>query len=410
MKVLVFGNVGSGKTTLIDSLCKRLPYSKISIDDFRRKFGDGSEGAELIAREKFFEAILRNENQFIECTGTGEVADRLFSLLKTSDEQIICITLTTPKEVCVKRLINRTWDIPFPKPLKEVFVFMDRTEIKITGGDIKKQWAKRQNTLLVSYKNVDTSDIDLISKRVAHLVQQFKNLKDSGIDEVQQMGSCESQSYYKSHYLKHQKKINETNESIVRDQKRIEQFLSRLDLADVVFDVGSGSCQWFLSLEKSIERYYAIDVNDVAVSFAPHHSKLFPVIANVFDNEFDFEHLSQGEKSHCIFSFFLSHFSDESISKLFAKLQSIDSIIIIDSYFSDVQERRYGSKELRQIARRTGAISEVLLPKRFFELSDLERIASSFNYSITNFEKGEYWFACTIERNCPSSPPSQTIT
>lgn len=139
MKVLVFGNVGSGKTTLINSLSKILPYSKISIDDFRRKFGDGSEEAELTARQKFFEAILRNDNQFIECTGTGEVADRVFSLLKTSDEQVICITLTTPKEICVKRLTNRTWNIPFPKPLKEVFAFMDRTEMKITGGDIKKQ-------------------------------------------------------------------------------------------------------------------------------------------------------------------------------------------------------------------------------------------------------------------------------
>lgn len=399
MKVLVFGNVGTGKTTLINSLCKILPYSKVSIDDFRRRFGDGSEEAELIVREKFFEEILRNEDQFIECTGTGEVADRLFSLLKASDEQIICITLITPKDVCKKRLTNRKWNIPFPKPLEEVFSFIDRVELKISGGEIIKQWAKRPNTLLISYKNNEPSDIDLIRKRVWHVVNRFVRLKENQINEVLQMISDECQFYYGSHYLVHQKKINEKNESIVRDQKKIEHVLSQLDLADVVFDIGSGSCQWFPNLEKRIGRYYAIDFNDVAVSFSPQNSKIVPVIANVFDSEFDFERLSHGVKSLCIFSFFLSHFTNESISKLFAKLQSMDSIIIIDSYFSHVQKRRYGSKELRQIARRTGDSAEVLLPKRFFEISDLEIIASEFNYSIRKFNKGEYWFVCLMERN-----------
>lgn len=162
MKILVFGNIGSGKSTVVNSLKKVFPFEVIAIDDFRRKFGDGSKSSELVARQNFFAAIKQNQNQFIECIGTGKVANELFLLLQTHTEPIICLILITPIEICKQRLEERIWDIPFPQPLENVFSLLERTEINISNKEVAKQWGARQNITLLERENINPTDIQHI--------------------------------------------------------------------------------------------------------------------------------------------------------------------------------------------------------------------------------------------------------
>lgn len=171
MKILVFGNISSGKTTLLNRLKEIVPFEVIAIDDYRRKYGNGSKEAEVIARENFLDAIEPNKNQFVECIGVGKVADTLYELLSHSDETIICLTLITPKEICKSRLENRIWDIPFPEPTEKVFALLEKTEIAIQSGIINEKWSKRKNTIIISKQNLELKDIDEIISQLIILME-----------------------------------------------------------------------------------------------------------------------------------------------------------------------------------------------------------------------------------------------
>lgn len=175
MKVLVFGNVGSGKTTVLNKLKEVFPFEVIAIDDFRRKFSDGSKLGELDARDNFFAAIKPNQNQFIECIGVGKVADRLHNLLESNFELVICLTLLASKEICQERLSNRIWDIPFPDPLEKVSSLLERTDVKISNKEINEKWSSRQNTILLERENIKPTDIQIIISDLKKEIETQKN-------------------------------------------------------------------------------------------------------------------------------------------------------------------------------------------------------------------------------------------
>ena len=105
MKILVFGNIGSGKTTVANRLKDKYPFEIISIDDYRRKFSDCSKEGEIIARDSFYrDAGKEKENQIIKCLGVGDVADRLYELLFDIKEPIICLILVVSKTLFPHRL------------------------------------------------------------------------------------------------------------------------------------------------------------------------------------------------------------------------------------------------------------------------------------------------------------------
>lgn len=174
MKILVFGNVGSGKTTVLNRLQKLFPWQIIAIDDYRRKYGDGSKEKELIAQKHFFEAVKSNETQFIECLGVGKVSEELFFQLSKNNEKLICIKLITPKEICRLRLKNRNWDVPFPNSLDKVNPLIDRTEDRINKKGIEKIWGKRNNTTIISIKNIRFENINEIVNEIIDLFERSR--------------------------------------------------------------------------------------------------------------------------------------------------------------------------------------------------------------------------------------------
>lgn len=398
MKILVFGNIGSGKSTVINELKEQFPFEVIAIDEFRRKFGDGSKANELEARSNFFSAIKQNKNQFIECIGVGQVADELFQLLRRFKEPIICLTLTTPKEVCEQRLGERIWDIPFPEPIEKVFSLLERAEIKISNKEIAKQWSERQNTFLLERENIKPTDIQLITSDLKKEIAAQISLASSQMNDIDLMLDKTVQDYYGREYQTYQKKVIERNDKFLEDRLMIKKFISEINISGNVVDIGSGDCQWFSLFENSVNNYIAIEANKIALSLAPKNKKLTTVNKNVFENGFDLDNTVKHKIDLAFFSFFFSHFSDKSIQTVLKKLTDINSLIILDSLWSNRHETKYKDKELKVIKRKISPTESISLPKRFFELSDINSIVNPLGYSVKKFVEGNYWFVCIVEK------------
>lgn len=174
MKLLVFGNVGSGKSSLIKRLVKYYPWEVVSIDDYRRRYGDGSKRRELIARREFIEALKSDKDQFVECVGLGKVAETLFQRLHNNDEQVICIVLHSLKQTCRMRLKNREWDVPFPASLSRVNTSIERNDVVIRTWAIEKRWSKRRNTIVMFRNNMTPSDAREIVQLLRETVNRFR--------------------------------------------------------------------------------------------------------------------------------------------------------------------------------------------------------------------------------------------
>lgn len=391
MKVLLFGNVGSGKTTLINKLKELFSFEVIAIDDYRRKYGDGTKEGEILAKKNFLHSIILHKNQFIECIGVGQLADDLYESLSHTDEKIVCLTIIVPKEVCKTRLESRVWNIPFPEPLEKVFRLLEKTELRIENGLIEQKWGKLKNAILLFKNNILPCDADMIVKEVSMMLNEV-------IEDYKHMLKSEVQSYYGNEYLTYQKQIIEKNDSFLQDRLMISKFIKGLDVTGNVVDIGSGNCQWFQLFEPNIHQYFAIEVNTQALSVAPRNKKVIAVNRDVFDPTFKTEEVIRGKIDFVFFSFFLSHFSDASIRDIFEKLPKVASLLIIDSLWGDKHKLKYQRKYLSEVKRKISSKKHISLLKRYFEYSDIERLIAPFGYSITKFESGNYWFACLAEK------------
>lgn len=398
MKILVFGNIGSGKSTIINELKELFPFEVVAIDDFRKKFGNGSKESELEARSNFFTAIKQNKNQFIECIGVGKVADELFLLLQAFTEPIICLTLTTPKEICEQRLEERIWDIPFPEPIENVSSLLERAETKISNGEIKEQWSSRQNTILLERKNIQLTDIQSIISNLKQELEVQQSLTSSQMNDIDLMLDKTVQDYYGREYQTYQKKVIERNDKFLEDRVMIRKFISEINISGNVVDIGSGDCQWFSLFENTVNNYFAIEANDIALSLAPKNKKLTTINKNVFGKEFELTEVIKDKIDVAFFSFFFSHFSDKSIQSVLKKLTDINSLIIVDSLWSSRHEAKYKDKELKVIKRKVSPTESISLPKRFFKLSDISSIVNPLGYSMKKFVEGNYWFICIAEK------------
>lgn len=402
MKILLFGNIGSGKTTLAKRLIETRPFELTAIDDFRRTHGDGTSEGELSARKHFFDSITEEKNQLIECTGVGKVAEGLFEIISQMAGPVIVLTLLVPQAVCKLRIAQRIWDIPFPHPLEKVDDLIDRTETRIQEGAIASLWNKCANSLQLYRENNNEKDLAHIAAELTALAKQpdqpseaLTTKQDTGID---QMLNRDVQAYYSQAYTSYQKGVIEKNPLFLEDRTMISDFIEHTAISGTLADIGAGNCQWFSLLENKVSHYYALETNQDALDMAPQNSKLVPIRQNIFDPRFDLLAVTGQPIGTALLSFFLSHFSDQAIAQLFQKLSTVPDILIIDSFWSPGHRKKYLSKELRTVRRKTAPDTAINLPKRFFEIDDIRRLAGPLGYHIIRFEQGYYWFACQLKK------------
>jgi energy-coupling factor transporter ATP-binding protein EcfA2 len=142
MKLLLFGNMGAGKTTLAKAMLRALPsFSHWAIDDCRRRHGDGTMEGERRAKEAFLSGILPGKCQLIEASGLGDLGASLARRMAELGEPAHVLLLHPPLGLCLERMRARVWDIPFPAPTSAAFDIAAKAHQLFEDGAIERLWA-----------------------------------------------------------------------------------------------------------------------------------------------------------------------------------------------------------------------------------------------------------------------------
>ncbi|MEH0153728.1 AAA family ATPase [Limibacter armeniacum] len=112
--IVIAGNMGSGKTTLAETLTKILPnYTFISIDECRWRFMHATPiSREQKAQETFSNLIQQHDRIILETTGSGKAWKYAKWAMQTHDRFIVRISC--PISVCRQRVKQRRKVTPLP--------------------------------------------------------------------------------------------------------------------------------------------------------------------------------------------------------------------------------------------------------------------------------------------------------
>ena len=143
MIVLVCRNINSGKSTAIEKLKPLFPdYVVVSIDDVRKRFGDGSLSGEYRACEMFVTEVTANENALVELTGLGYVGMSLLERL--APKSFIVIHMHEELDVCIERISGKDFSaIPYPENDGKIEDTIRRLDMYFKSGLFKELWSEK---------------------------------------------------------------------------------------------------------------------------------------------------------------------------------------------------------------------------------------------------------------------------
>lgn len=143
MHIYIFGNLNSGKTTLSQQICKRLPsYSYLSLDEYRVKYSDGSLLGEQQACDHFVSAVNQVTDAIIEFSGYGPVAEKL--QIQFKKKQGVLIYCSRDIEESISTIDDQKYKkIPYPESYKQVQTLEETIRFlsdKITLNILESDW------------------------------------------------------------------------------------------------------------------------------------------------------------------------------------------------------------------------------------------------------------------------------
>lgn len=160
MRFFILGNINAGKSTFAKKIqlylkSKGLEYPILSIDDFRKKYGNGSKKSENIAQNKFYLSINKTQNAIIEMVGFGDIATNIIESLDKNS--CIIIYIESPLNICLKRLKTKKkmlGSIPYPESINNIEKTIHNLNAYFTRGKLQEKWKK---VYLIFYK-INTMD------------------------------------------------------------------------------------------------------------------------------------------------------------------------------------------------------------------------------------------------------------
>ncbi len=181
MIIFVFGNINSGKTTLIREIEDNFPdYPVLSIDEYRIKYGDNSIEREEVAVSNFINDIFSNDKCIVEFTGRGNIADRIIERL--SGEQCLILKLDTDEDICISRIEEKDFNaIPYPFKKLDIADTINDIDIDFKKGFIEENWGSKVLNIITVNDGLLLKEIVkryVIIEQVVHELKSYdKNMK-----------------------------------------------------------------------------------------------------------------------------------------------------------------------------------------------------------------------------------------
>ncbi len=173
MKILIIGNIGSGKTMLGTKIQKLTDYKFIQIDELREKYLKNAVSEEYCCFYQFLKNIEENKNLILEFTGAGchkYAVKRALELTGDSVLIILCKTklLSTLRERIKEKEFN--YGNPFNLDINEHISFIEND---LNQDICSKFWISKNFTFIDIF--MENSD-DLKANEL--LINKMLNLNE----------------------------------------------------------------------------------------------------------------------------------------------------------------------------------------------------------------------------------------
>lgn len=109
------GNIGSGKSSFIKSLQAHFSaYTPLCLDEYRKAAEGQGMQREHAAINQFLVDLKSHDRLIYETTAYGKTYQLARRLLSKANVKVIPLKLVCSPEVCHKRFLARTEQVPFP--------------------------------------------------------------------------------------------------------------------------------------------------------------------------------------------------------------------------------------------------------------------------------------------------------
>lgn len=140
MRILVFGAINAGKSVVASAVASLLPTSRvISIDDYRKRYGDGTHAGEAMAMDKFVADAIDSFDSIVECTGLGPLGRMLHEALPAKES--IVVLVAAPLDTCMTRIHLKDFSsTPYPPFEERLPQTIRRCHAEVDRGDLSALW------------------------------------------------------------------------------------------------------------------------------------------------------------------------------------------------------------------------------------------------------------------------------
>ncbi len=169
MKILIIGNIGSGKSTLGKKIQEITGFEFIQIDELREKFLNESISGEYYSLFRFLKYAESSENVILEFTGVGchKFAVRR-ALELNNDPKLVILCKTRIFSTIQERIKSKKFNYKNPFGIK-IENHIEYIENELEEDIIKKFWKKENFQFLEIYMD-ELNDLKInLEKLKSHI-------------------------------------------------------------------------------------------------------------------------------------------------------------------------------------------------------------------------------------------------